>query len=100
MCSFFPFTHTHTHIAITLRIYTCLEGQVESIQFPTGRYTTAGDIVTAMVKRLGLPEETKDVFSVWLVSPYLRKYMYMYMYLLTTVGLEIFSVKNFQWFAE
>ncbi|XP_019853342.1 PREDICTED: FERM domain-containing protein 8-like isoform X2 [Amphimedon queenslandica] len=56
---------------ITLRIYTCLEEQV-SIQFSTGKFTTAGEIVSAMVSQLNLPEETKNVFSVWMISQHLH----------------------------
>ena len=67
--------HSPFFSAITLRIYTCLEEQAESIQFSTGKFTTAGEIVSAMVSRLNLPEETKNVFSIWMISQHLREYI-------------------------
>ena len=60
-------------IAISLRIFT-VDNQSELISFPTGRYTTAGDIVSAMITQLRIPNEMKDVFSIWLLSPYLREF--------------------------
>lgn len=60
-------------IAISLRIFT-VDNKSELISFQTGRYTTAGDIVSAMITQLGIPNEMKDVFSIWLLSPYLREF--------------------------
>jgi hypothetical protein len=57
---------------ITLRVYTCDNDHFESIEFETGRHTTAADVSLAMMSRLNISPDLKDVFSIWLLSPYLR----------------------------
>ena len=41
--------------------------------FASGRLTTAEDIHRAVFEELDLPEDYKEVFSVWLSSKHLRK---------------------------
>jgi hypothetical protein len=57
---------------ITLRVYTCDNDHFESIEFETGRHTTAADVSLAMMSRLNISPDLKDVFSIWLLSPYLQ----------------------------
>ena len=58
--------------AINLTVYT-IDNAAYKMTFQTGRHTSAGDILKEMVKRLKIPEEMNNVFSIWLTSQQLRK---------------------------
>ena len=59
--------------AVTLCVYTLKEGTKCTMTFPTGRHTTAQQVMDQMLTELGMPSELQNVFSIWLTSKYLRK---------------------------
>ena len=51
-----------------------MDQQQYTLEFTTGSRTTAGQIQTEMIHRLGLPaNDGGKYFSVWLTSPHLRE---------------------------
>ena len=43
------------------------------LSFASGRYTKASEVVESVMKKLEIPAEMKDVFSLWMKSRNLRK---------------------------
>ena len=43
------------------------------LSFASGRYTKASEVVEGVMKKLEIPAEMKDVFSLWMKSRNLRK---------------------------
>lgn len=56
---------------INLTVYT-IDNAAHKMTFQTGRHTSAGVILKEMVKRLKIPEEMNNVFSIWLTSQQLQ----------------------------
>lgn len=52
-----------------------MDQQQCQLEFDTGSRTTAGQILTEMIHRLGLPSNhAGDYFAIWLTSPHLREH--------------------------
>ncbi len=47
------------------------EGTGRLLSLENGRMTNAGEIKQMMIDNLALPEEAKDIFAIWLISPLL-----------------------------
>lgn len=45
------------------------------MKFESGRLTTTQEIMSRMLEALGLPKESDKVFSLWMTSKHLRKFL-------------------------
>jgi len=61
------------YTAVTLCMFTMKEGESVQTVFPSGRFTTVSQIQEAVIKALGISEESSPAFSIWLSSKHLRK---------------------------
>lgn len=66
---------TLLYTAVTLCMFTMKEGETVQRVFPSGRFTTVSQIQEAVIKDLGISEESSDAFSIWLSSKHLRKFL-------------------------
>lgn len=70
-------THSHSPPppAVTLVVFTMNHGESFQMKFDSGRFTTVAQITEIMLKQLGIAAENANVFSLWLTSKHLRRWL-------------------------
>ena len=61
---------------MTLVVYTMHEGEQYELRFPSGRLTTAAQVIDALLQEMKMPQENSGAFSLWLTSKHLRECSY------------------------